>query len=444
MKRAVIVVGLGFGDEGKGSVVDAVCREIGATMVVRYNGGPQAAHRVVLPDGRSHVFAQFGSGTFAAAGTFISRFMSFEPIAFLNEAEALERIGHMRPFDTVWIDGDAPMITPYHRALNRLREWARGDQRHGSCGMGVGELAADLIDIHASEVIRAKDLRYSRDVLREKLRIAYERKRQIALRLPLPKNVLDVDTELDVFRTRDAFARAREDRWIAKFEQFAEHVTILRDPVRWNGHENIVFEGAQGILLDETFGFHPHTTWSNCTTDNAWALLEEGGATHHVTTLGVTRTYATRHGAGPFPTEARGLVVQEPDPHNTTGAYQGEFRVGYLDTVLLRYAMGACSLRGIDGLAVTHVDTLERLAHVAMATHYDSHLGRRWKDFGDITTVRPHYRQFLGDQRVERFLETLAREAAETPIMVQSNGPTFRSKTWLPAWTHRLAAAYTA
>lgn len=363
----------------------------------------------------------------------------------LNEAEALESIGHRYPFKSMFIDGDAPVITVYHRALNRLREWSRGDARHGSCGMGVGELATDLLDIHASEVIRAKDLRYSRDVLREKLRIAYERKRQIALRLPLPKDVLDVDTELDVFRTRDAFARDREDRWIRRFEDVGEKVTILSGKANFDNHENIVFEGAQGVLLDEAFGFHPHTTWSNCTTDNAWTLLKEGGATHHVTTLGVTRTYATRHGAGPFPTEARGMVVSEPDPHNTTGAYQGEFRVGYLDTVLLRYAIACCAQGGIDGLAVTHVDTLERLAHVAMATRYDSHLGRRWQfsKREDFAALRPHYRQFLGDQRVDRFLETLEREV-DRPIMVQSNGPTFRSKAWLPAWTHQLAAAYTA
>lgn len=307
--------------------------------------------------------------------------------------------------------------------------------------MGVGELAADLLDdVYRDEVIRAKDLMYSRDILREKLRVAYERKRQIVAHLALPKNVLDVDTELDVFRMRDPYARNREDRWIGRFESFAAKATILREPVRLSGHQNLVFEGAQGVLLDETFGFHPHTTWSNCTPDNALALLH--GSDHHVTVLGVTRAYATRHGHGPFPTEDTRLLQQlHPEAANHCHPYQGEFRVGHLDAVLLRYAIDACQGR-IDGLAVTHLDA--PLKAFGLATRYNDSVRLTAATTAEsLSREKPHYRAYVGEGRHERFLRGIEMET-QRPVMAESFGLTARDKRFTAAWREKIESRVSA
>ena len=161
------------------------------------------------------------------------------------------------------------------------------------------------------------------------------------------------------------------ERWIEIIRDFprtsiVEEGAALRRIFDRGG--DVVFEGAQGVLLDEWRGFHPHTTWSTCTFDNALELLR--GRDRDVTKLGVLRTYATRHGPGPFPTEDRSLDALLPEPHNATHTFQGAFRRGWFDAVLARYAVEACD--GIDALALTHVDALSRIDRWRMATRYAS------------------------------------------------------------------------
>jgi adenylosuccinate synthase len=140
------------------------------------------------------------------------------------------------------------------------------------------------------------------------------------------------------------------------FRAWARQVTITRDGYLarlLRGPGSVVFEGAQGVLLDEWRGFHPYTTWSTTTFENAEALLREAGAGGEALRLGVTRAYMTRHGPGPFVTEDPTLEL--PEPHNHTGQWQGPVRAGHLDAVALRYAVEACG--GVDAVALTHLDT---------------------------------------------------------------------------------------
>ncbi len=351
----VVVVGLGFGDEGKGAVVDALCADGSVSAVVRFNGGAQAAHNVVV-DGKHHTFSQFGSGTLAGVPTWLSRHVLVEPIALAKESRELAALGVADPLGLVSIDADALLTTPFHVAANRAREDARGRDRHGSCGKGIGETAwYALLDRRGA--VRG-DLVEGQEVP--------------GTPGPAP-TVGDCANPTLLRRKLDVLARCYApligdgivvDDLVALYRAFADAVRITTgdEAGRLADAGRLVFEGAQGVLLDETHGFHPHTTWSTVTPHNARGLL----AGRPARVLGVTRTYQTRHGAGPLPTEDRAVLARFPERHNGTGEYQGAWRAGHLDTVLLRYAVAACG--GVDGLAVTHLDAWDLKAATSYAS----------------------------------------------------------------------------
>jgi adenylosuccinate synthase len=307
----VAVVDLGYGDAGKGTVVDALCATTGRRAVLRFNGGAQAAHNVVTASGRHHTFAQFGSGTFHGVPTHLTRFMVVDPLALAAEAASLGN-----PYHLLTVEEDALLATPWHRAANRARERRRGAERHGSCGMGVGETMEYALS-HA-DAPRVGDV-LSPSRLRSRLSAVAD----------FYGDVVSLDAVVDAFT---AFGRA---------------VTVVDSSYvsRLLTEGPCVFEGAQGVLLDEWRGWHPHTTWSTTTFDNVAALCPS------FTRLGVVRTYTTRHGAGPLVTEA---PLDQPEAHNGAGEWQGAFRAGHFDAVAHRYAVEVAG--GVDGLAVTHLD----------------------------------------------------------------------------------------
>ena len=331
MKDHIAVIDLGYGDAGKGTVVDAICASRPVTAVIRFNGGAQAAHNVVTAEGRHHTFAQFGSGTFHGVPTHLSRHVVVDPLALAAEAAALGN-----PFHLLTIDGDALLATPWHRAANRARERSRGGARHGSCGLGIGQ-TMEYAHSHA-DAPRVSDTR-SRVLLRRRLAAVRDR-------LTAEHGRLDAPPLDDV---------------AAAFVAFGRTVSIVDSSHldRLLATGPCVFEGAQGVLLDEWRGWHPYTTWSTTTFDNIDA---------DVLRLGVVRTHTTRHGPGPLVTEAD-LGLREA--HNGTGEWQGEFRFGDFDAVAHRYAVEVAG--GVDALAVTHLDRPPR----GICTWYEVD-GERW------------------------------------------------------------------
>lgn len=415
MTRAILVAGLGFGDEGKGSIVDSLVRTTGARWVVRYNGGHQAAHNVVTPGGAHHTFSQWGSGTLAGARTWLSRFMVIDPLAMIKEAEALERLGVADPFGRLVVDENCLVTTPYHWWMNRVREHARGEERHGSCGLGVGETVADgLTD---PDALRVRDLTNGITVQRKLNRLRDEKQALAeSLKTTGPRGWFSVgDT-------------------ISSFVQVGKRLKLGR-PV-FSADEPLVFEGAQGVLLDEWHGFHPHTTWSTTTFTHAEVLLTELGWRGERLRLGVTRAYATRHGVGPFPTESASLCL--PDAHNGSSGWQGAFRVGWLDVVLLRYAVDVCGR--VDVLAVTCLDRLPRIAGAAVRydnawaqipCRLDRDLVRQGRMGEVLRRARPVYRLVDSPVALVGLLET----RLGVPIGIESWGPTADDKRYTRAWT---------
>ena len=354
--RLISLIGLGFGDCGKGLCVDALVRRHGAHTVVRFNGGAQAGHNVVLPDGRHHTCSQIGAGIFSAGvATVLASPVVVHPTALLEEAAALARAGVDDALARLHVDPRCRVTTPYHQAAGRLREWLRGAAAHGSCGAGFGETVCHALE-HADEVLCWGDL--SDDGADVEALLDATRRTLCAQLVdalagadPAP---LHGHAEWRVLGN-DAVA----ERWLERAHHAAQQCAAGgRDAMleRLARPGTLIFEGAQGTLLDERHGFHPHTSWSRIDTGAVDAVVGEAGRPAEVTHLGVVRSYLTRHGAGPLPTEDRALDAALAEPHNGDHGPQGRFRRGHGDALLLRYAVDAAGR--LDGIVVTHLDAL--------------------------------------------------------------------------------------
>ncbi len=348
--KAVIVVDLGFGDSGKGTIVDYLSRQE-QSLVVRYNGGAQAAHNVVTDDGRHHTFSQFGSGLFVpGTRSHLSRFMLINPISMMTEEESLKMVGIKDAFERTTIEDTALVITPFQQAANRLKEIARGNKLHGSCGAGVGETMCDSLEL-GDVALRIGDLADSVKTLSKLQALQAYKRTQVT------DFLANFSGDLPQYELEILFKSDIPNRILKVYKQFVKKARIVRWdylPLMMQAVPQTIFEGAQGVLLDENYGFHPYTTWTTTTDKNARTLLNSFDG--EIKTLGVLRSYHTRHGAGPFVTEDNDLPIPRKEKHNTNNDWQHQFRVGHFDFVMARYAIKACG--GVDELAITHVDNI--------------------------------------------------------------------------------------
>lgn len=342
MNTAYLVAGLAFGDEGKGATVDFLCRQRQADLVVRYNGGAQAAHNVITPDGRHHTFSQFGSGSFIpGVRTHLSRFMMVNPLNMMNEEEHLREVGVPDAWERLTVEDKALIITPYHKAVNRMLEAWRGDNKHGSCGQGIGITRQLHID-HGDKVLFAGDFTSPGKVFDK---LAFIREQCLTLIQDISPFVSDSLNYMPGITELMRWYRP----WIDVVKVVGQdHLAKLLEISKAS-----VFEGAQGVLLDEVHGTAPYNTWTDTTFHNAQILSRESQFGGSVVKVGVMRNYLTRHGAGPFPTEMASMHWR-PESHNTTGLYQGKFRIGYMDYDLIRRSLNI--LGGVDYLALNHLD----------------------------------------------------------------------------------------
>lgn len=408
------VVDLGFGDAGKGSVVDYLCRQNPDATVVRFNGGSQAAHNVVTDTGVHHTFAQFGSGTLAGNRTHLSRFMLVNPMNMLQEARHLAvNADQWDAFDRLTISPEALVTTRLHMAWNRVEEICRGNLANGSCGQGIGATVEYSI---AHPPLRVLHLVNPALTLRLLHQIQDHYITRLGRTLLTAKDEAGFETleyERDIIRNLDLDRVAEEYEFWSRIVQFRSDRELTGD---------LIFEGAQGLGLDEKYGTAPHNTWSNCTPGNAMEILDDLGRPR-AKIIGVTRTYTTRHGAGPFPTETRSLDRSEL--HNGTGTYQGGWRVGHLDCGLLNHSLQICKKTGspVDEIALTHMDTLDD--HNPVAVAYSPTLSTLGGSFNleHLGMYTCKYQTWPSEKFVFMFERTL-----NTPVTILSYGPTAQDK----------------
>lgn len=299
------VIGLGFGDEGKGLVTNALAHQLDEPLVIRYSGGQQAGH-TVCKDGTYHVFSNFGSGSIAGAPTYWSKNCTMDPVGIMRELEVLQSIG-CDPL--LIIDRKCPVTTPLDKYYNRCDS---ANEKHGTCGVGVGATWKREEAFHS---ILAEDLQYP-EVLNTKFGL-----------------LADYYGYIEETAYKEDFFRDVYELLETPFVQFGDYIPPLyKDGIpRKFDH---IFEGSQGLLLDQNIGFFPHVTRSNTGTKNILDL------TVNPELYLVTRAYQTRHGNGPMTNTDRILKLRDnPYETNINNKYQGQFRKTILDASLLDYAI---------------------------------------------------------------------------------------------------------
>jgi adenylosuccinate synthase len=352
-KKVMAVIGAAYGDEGKGLMTDRLVAKTNAPLVVRTNGGAQAGHTVTTPDGRRHVFSHIGSGAFAGAATHLSRFMVTHPMFFLSEREQVLALGgDVR----VSVDPRAIVTTPFDILVNQIVEESRGTARHGSCGMGFGETIER--NLRADVAISMADLTGSRLGMVSKL----ERIRRNWVPDRLAKlGVTEVPEKFDGIVRDDAILR----RFLDDCDAFVENVTSMYDA---DIPDRALFEGAQGLLLDQDYGAFPHVTRSNTGIMNMAAIAREAGIDVIEVTY-ATRAYTTRHGAGPIAHEGDNMSYAEiVDPTNINNDWQGTIRAAPLDLDVLAAAISHDLNRagGVEVRASVAVSCLDQIGAGAL------------------------------------------------------------------------------
>lgn len=356
MKKIYIVTDLGPGDGGKGGVVHCISHMMRAHTILKA-GGAQGSHGVCTSSGENFAFSQWGCGTFEGVRTHLTPRMVMSPEALLNEANDLRyRMGIHDPFGLLTVDELCLCATPYHGIASRLKELARGSNHRGTIGSGVGDAVRDQL-LHPDEVIRARDL--SHTGLRDRLAAIRDRKRS-ELQTTMESDILPQDQKL----AQEECALLNDPGFldhivhtfqeVSRYVRFADLETVLaRDGVG-------VLETSHGVLTDNHYGFHPHTSAIRTLPAFNQAMLREAGYEGDIVNIGVSRAYGIRHGAGPMPTADPALAeCLLPGSSKEENRYQGKVRVGALDLVLLRYALDVCGgSTAFDGLAITWFDQI--------------------------------------------------------------------------------------
>ena len=346
---AIVLIGAQWGDEGKGKVTDLLGERV--QYVVRYQGGNNAGHTVVLPDGRKFALHLLPSGVLTPGCVpVIGNGVVVDPKVLIAEIDGLESRGVS--CENLLISADAHLIMPHHRALDRVVERYLGSARIGTTGRGIGPAYGDKV---ARTGIRVQDL-LDPGILRQKLDLVLREKNQILFKV-YNRKAIDVDAVVE--------------EYLAYAERLRPYIsdTRLELSKALERGDTVLLEGAQATLLDVDHGTYPFVTSSNPTAGGA--CVGSGVPPTRISqVIGVIKAYTTRVGSGPFPTELfddNGAHLSKVGAEfgTTTGRAR---RCGWFDAVVARYAV---RVNGITDLVVTKLDVLSGLEKVPICVGYE-------------------------------------------------------------------------
>ena len=415
MSNSISLLGLQWGDEGKGKVVDLLSKDIDAA--VRYQGGHNAGHTLII-DGKEVVFHLLPSSIchknikcFLGRGVVISLEALFSEID-----DAFEFIGDLK--DRLVVSNAACLIQPYHKKIDQLRERSRSGTKIGTTGRGIGPAYEDRVGRRS---IRVADL-YDPNALKVKLEEALDIYNFLIKRHDEAQQE-DLNELLDENLKQAERLKPFVGNVIAELKAFQE------------SNKTILFEGAQGALLDYSLGTYPFVTSSN---SSLGGIASGAGisATSIDYSLGISKAYTTRVGEGPFPTELNDEIGSYlAEKGGEVGASTGRpRRCGWLDAVLLSHSV---YLNGINGICLTKIDVLDGLDKIKICTDYSSSLSREEiLESLTLNDIEPQYIELEGWQEptagVQRFedlndkaIDFIAKveELCGAPIVMISTGP---------------------
>jgi adenylosuccinate synthase len=417
MAKNVVVIGTQWGDEGKGKIVDLLTEQ--ADGVVRFQGGHNAGHTLVV-NGKKTILRSIPSGILRPdVACYIGNGVVLSPAALLSEIDELLAAG-VDAVPRLTISGNCPLILDYHVALDRAREEKKGAGKIGTTGRGIGPAYEDKV---ARRAVRTQDL-FDASRFGERVREALDF-HNFVLTQYFGAPAVHADYMIDT-----TLAQAE------RLKPMIADVSYLLNAAMARG-QRLMFEGAQGTLLDIDHGTYPYVTSSNTVAGAAAAGAGVAPQQLHYV-LGITKAYATRVGSGPFPTE---LLDAQGEHLRKTGQEYGSVtgrprRCGWFDAAALRRAV---QVNGTTGLVITKLDVLDGIPTVRLCTGYNFR-GKTTDilPFGsdDVAACEPVYEDFAGwsDSTVgirnwdrlpvnaRRYLERLS-DAIGVPIDMVSTGP---------------------
>ena len=344
----IVIVGMQWGDEGKGKIVDLLAAF--ADIVVRFQGGNNAGHTMVV-NGEQFISHLVPSGILQGKTCFIGNGLVVDPEVLLEEIDYLNNLGIDVGPDKLKISDKAHIIMPYHKQIDLAREKQKGDKKIGTTGRGIGPAYEDKASRKGIRFVELID----QDIFSERVKDILEEK-NFYLKNYLLVETLDADIIIDQYNT---YA-----------QKLAPHVADISVEIHQaiQSDQQILFEGAQGTHLDIDHGTYPYVTSSNTVSGNA--CCGAGIGPKEITgVIGIAKAYTTRVGRGPFPTE---LFDETGDAIQAKGAEFGATtgrrrRCGWLDLVLLRNSM---RLNGLTGIVITKLDVLGGLESLKICTAY--------------------------------------------------------------------------
>ncbi len=373
---ATVIVGAQWGDEGKGKVVDLLATE--SDIVARYQGGPNAGHTVIA-GGEKWKFHHMPSGILSGKICVLGAGVVIDPETFVRELDGLEERGVSTA--PVKVSGNAHLIMPWHVALDQASERQLGKLKIGTTRRGIGPCYADKA---ARLGIRVQDL-LDPKILRQKIEVALAEK-NVWLERVYGAEPLVLEEVAEGY-----------ERYAQRLRPYVADTSLLVDRAL-RDDESVLFEGAQGTLLDLDHGTYPFVTSSNPLAGAAATGIGIG-PNRIDAVLGVAKAYVTRVGEGPFPTEIQGADQERVrDLGHEFGTTTGrERRCGWLDLVALRYAV---RVNGITSLALTKLDVLSSFAELPVCVRYRLDDGRETTEFpahqSDFHHCRPVYETLTG------------------------------------------------